>query len=161
MGDKYWEMMWSSFVRYRGEIMNQALEIKTLMKKMCDLQNEYLYILQHRDEIQEDIREKAIKFLILNHTQNLYHMADIVMLFQDGRMLRINQFNSQLACHKTSRKNHFHDQFTTEEDAHLSPVTLTLLSIDGFEFERSKLIRMNANDQLICIEKVFHFFLYL
>jgi hypothetical protein len=157
MGDKYWEMMLSSFIRYRGEVMNHALEIKTLMKKMSDLQNEYLYLLQHRDEIHEDIREKATKFYILNHIQNLYHMADVVMLFQDGRMIRINQFNSQLSSHKTLRKNYFHDQFSTEDDVHLSPVTLTMLSIDGFEFERAKLIRMNANDQMICFEKVILF----
>ncbi len=154
MEDKYWDMMLSSFVRYRGEIMNTALEIKKLMKNFSELQHEYLYLLQHCDEIPEDIREKATKFFILNHAQNLYHMADIVMLFQDGRMLRVNQFNSQLNCHKTSRKNHFHDQFSVEEDAHTSPVTLTLLSMDGFEFERVKLIRMNANDQIICVEKV-------
>lgn len=154
MFDKYWESMIADFIRYRGEVMNKAREIKTHMRAIIELQNEYLYIMEHRNEICEELREAVVRFFILGHVQNLYLMADVVMLFQDGRMMRINQFNAQNENHKTARKNYFHDQFTVDLESGESPVTLTLLSLDGFEFERLKLIRMYTNDQLICQDKV-------
>jgi hypothetical protein len=141
-----WDVKFKSFVDLRNDILCQAKQLQLLVLNLGVIHRVCSIIWETRDKISFEIREKAVSFFVKYHAECLYFVADMVVQYQDGRLIRLHEKNNLQERHRTNRVDYFHLQLNGKD-----PVPLTLLSLKGFEFERLALkkgfndFKTNAN----------------
>lgn len=142
------------FALYRAEVFARMDMLKSLMANFTILHKQYLIIFARNDIVE---KQDVFDFVTNNYLANLYYMMDMCVLFYDGRLIRNYQKTQQKDSHKTELKNYFN----VSSDSKKSAVSLTLLSILGFEFERDRLKKMYSGLKIKFVSFVLFSFILL